>query len=250
MLPLATIGLSFLISRGIVALLTTLGYKVSSFTEIFLIAVLFGAGTDYCLLLISRYREEIVAGREPREALAAAYPHTSAAIISSGGTVIIGFLGMVLAKFGLFNSTGPSIAIGVGVTVLAVLTLTPALIAIFGERIFWPAHPSRNREKEQAGSPFWNRLSALVTASPMVFLLVALAVFVPFMVLCGQRRRARSTALKELPASSDTVQGFNAIKAHFDQGEMLPVKVMLKSDKNLWDNESLQAIDNMARRTY
>jgi RND superfamily putative drug exporter len=244
-LPLGTIGLSFLISRGIVALLAETGYQVSSMTEIFMIAVLFGAGTDYCLLLISRYREEIVAGRDARAALSAAFPHTSAAILSSGGTVIIGFIGMVLAKFGLFNSTGPSIAIGVGVTVLAVLTLTPALIAIFGESIFWPAHPSKNREEAQAGSPFWNRLAALVTGRPVVFLLVALAVFVPFIVCAG--RAARSfDMLKELPADSDTVKGFDAVKAHFDQGEMLPVTVTLKSDRDMWDNQSLQAVDNIA----
>jgi RND superfamily putative drug exporter len=245
-LPLGTIGLSFVISRGIVALLTTLGLKVSSMTEIFLIAVLFGAGTDYCLLLISRYREEITAGRTPREALEAAFPHTSAAILSSGGTVIIGFIGMVLAKFGLFNSTGPSIAIGVGVTVLAVLTLTPALLSILGERIFWPAHPSKNREKAQGGSRFWNNLSSLVTRKPVTFMLVALAAFTPFIVFSANVSRSFDM-LRELPAASDTVKGFDEIKAHFDQGEMLPLTVTLKSDRGLWDNESLQAIDNVAQ---
>jgi putative drug exporter of the RND superfamily len=217
-LPLATIGLSFLISRGIIAMLTTIGYKVSSFTEIFLIAVLFGAGTDYCLLLISRYREELVAGFSPKEALAAAFPHTSTAILSSGGTVIIGFLGMVLAKFGLFNTTGPSIAIGVGVTVLSVLTLTPALISILGEHIFWPAHPSRNREKELKGSPFWNKLSSVVTKKPMIFLLASLAVFIPFMVLSGSVTRSFDS-LKELPKTSDTVAGYEAIQLHFNRSE-------------------------------
>jgi len=244
-LPLSTIGLSFLISRGFVALLTTIGYKVSSFTEIFMIAVLFGAGTDYGLLLISRYREEIVAGHGPRDALTAAFPHTSVAIVCSGCTVIIGFIGMGLAKFGLFNTTGPSIAIGVGVTLLAVLTLTPSLIAIFGERIFWPAHPSLNREKELAGSPFWNRLSKLVTSKPVLFMLVTLAVFAPFMILATNITRSFDI-LDQIPQSSDTVLGYNALKAHFNQGEMMPVKVVLKSDKDLWANDSLQAIDNVA----
>ncbi len=245
MLPLATIGLSFLISRGVVALLTTLGFTVSSFTEIFMIAVLFGAGTDYCLLLISRFREEIVAGKSPKEALAAAYPHTAAAIISSGGTVIIGFIGMSLADFGLFSSTGPSIAIGVAVTMLAVLTLTPALISMFGEILFWPAHPSKNREREQAGSPFWNKLSAAVTRRPVTFLLVTLGVLLPFMILSANVTRTFDS-LKEMPATAEAVQGFEHVKAHFNQGEVLPVKIVMKTDKNMWDNASLQAVDNIA----
>lgn len=244
-LPLATIGLSFLITRGIVALLTLAGLKASSFTETFLIAILFGAGTDYCLLLISRYREELVNGLSPGDALAAAFPHTAGAIISSGGTVIIGFLGMVLAKFGLFSSTGPAIAIGVGVTMLAVLTLTPALIGILGEHIFWPAHPSKNRVREQRGSPFWNRLSLAVTRRPMAFLLVAVVVFLPFIVMSRGINRTFDN-LAELPKNSEAVAGFDTIKAHFNQGELLPVRVVLKAGGDLWPNGALQAIDNVA----
>jgi RND superfamily putative drug exporter len=245
-LPLATIGLSFLITRSVVALLTFVGLKASSFTETFLIALLFGAGTDYCLLLVSRYREELAGGLDAREALLAAFPRTAGAILSSGGTVAIGFLGMILAAFGLFSSIGPSIAIGIGVTLLAVLSLTPALAAIFGERIFWPAHPSKNRERETRGSPFWRRLSAAVVKRPTAFMLASLAVFLPFMILSANVTRAFDT-LEELPDNSATVAGYESIKAHFDQGEMLPVKIVLKSDKDLWSNECLQAIDNVAQ---
>ena len=245
MLPLGTIGLSYLITRSIVALLTTAGFKASSFTDTFLIAILFGAGTDYCLLLISRYREEIAGGLSAKEALASAFPRTAGAILSSGGTVIIGFLGMILAKFGLFSSIGPCIAIGIAVTLLAVLTLTPALAAIFGEAVFWPAHPSRNREKERLGSPFWNRLSAAVVKRPTAFLLGTLAVFLPFMILSANISRSYDS-LQDLPKSSEAVAGYNIIKAHFDEGEMLPVQIVLGSDRDLWSTESLQAIDDIA----
>ncbi len=245
-LPLLTIGMSFLISRGLIAYLTTVGLKVSSFTEQFLVAVLFGAGTDYCLLLISRFREEIVSEKAPKEALKAAYPHTGKAIISSGGTVIIGFLCMVLATFGLYNTTGPSIAIGVTITILAVLTLTPALISIFGESIFWPAHPSKNIEKEKAGSPFWNKLAELVTRKPVRLILICLVAVLPFIVLTGSIRSNYDT-LGELPKKSDAILGFDVIKKHFAQGEMMPVRVVLKSDKDLWSNESLKTVDDIAQ---
>jgi putative drug exporter of the RND superfamily len=244
-LPLATIGISFLISRGIIAALTNLGLKVSSFTELFLIAVLFGAGTDYCLLLISRYKEELVKGKSPRDALIVAFPGTGIAIVSSGITIIIGFSAMAFAKFALFNTTGPSIAIGVGVTILAVLTLTPALISILGEKIFWPISPSNTKGLEVVSSPFWNRLAKKVTTNPMRFLIISIIIFIPFMLSAAKVIRSFDN-LGELPSKSDTVVGFNALKAHFNQGEMLPVKVVLRSDKNLWTSGALQAIDNVA----
>lgn len=244
-ISLASIGLAFSITRGLVALLTFTGFTVSSFTEIFLIAVMFGAGTDYCMLLISRYREELMKGLSSREALAAAYPRTATAIISSGGTVIVGSMGMTLAKFGLFNTTGPSIAIGMFISMLSVLTLPPALIYLFGERIFWPTHPSRTGEKVRKGVPFWTRMANSVTGHPLTYILIVAAILIPLVIFSTNYSRAFDS-LSELPKGSDAVIGYDNLKAHFDQGEMLPVKVILKTDQDLWGNESLQAIDNAA----
>lgn len=104
LLPLVTIGLSFLISRGLITGMAEMGMKISTFTETFLVAVLFGAGTDYCMLIISRFKEELKAGRNVESALREAIPNTGIAVISSGGTVIVGFLCMIFASFGLFNT--------------------------------------------------------------------------------------------------------------------------------------------------
>lgn len=246
LVPLFTIALSFLISRGVVAELTNYGLKVSSFTETFMMAVLFGAGTDYCLLLTSRFREEIVKGKIPKEALKATLPNTWIAIVSSGATVIVGFLGMVLAKFGLYSTTGPSIAIGVGITILAVVTLTPAVIAVFGERIFWPAHPSKNIQKEREGSKFWNKLSMKVTQKPIRFILICLIVFIPFMVSYLGINRSFDQ-LSDLPSKSDAKKGFNVIKENFNQGEMLPVKIIMDGKRDIWSNETLQVVDEVAK---
>lgn len=246
LIPLFTIALSFIISRGIVAEFTYFGLKVSSFTETFMMAVLFGAGTDYCLLLTSRFREEIVSGKVPGQALKATLPKTLIAIVSSGSTVIVGFFAMVLAKFGLYNTTGPSIAIGVGITILAVVTLTPSAIAILGEFIFWPVRPSKRIEKEKEGNRFWNKLSMNVTQKPVRFILISLLVFIPFVVTTVGIKRSFDE-LSELPSKSDALIGFNVIKANFNQGEMLPVKVVLNGNRDMWSNESLQVVDDIAK---
>lgn len=243
--PMFTIMLSFLISRGLIASLTSQGLRVSSFTETFLIAILFGAGTDYCLLIISRFKEELSSGKTVPEALGITLPSAGEAVISSGGTVMVGFAFMIFAKFGLFNTTGPSIAIGVAITILAAMTLTPAMLAILGERVFWPAHPSQVSEKVKAGTPFWDRLANTVTSKPMKFAAVSLIALIPFMLAAGGLNRSFDQ-LAELPASSDAVKGFQLVKDDFDQGELFPMRVVMKADKDMWEGESLQTLEKIA----
>lgn len=243
-LPLFTVGLSFVISRGIVALLAQSGMKISTFTETFLIAVLFGAGTDYCLLIISRFKEELISGKSILEALKTAMPNTGIAIISSGGTVVVGFLFMIFAKFGLFNSTGPSVAIGVIVSILAVITLIPALLAVLGEKILWPLKNLHKHKEKHAGS-FWGSISEIVTSRPGRFAIISILVFVPVMLLAF-RISISYDQIKDLPGSSGSVAGYELMKENFSNGEMLPVKVVLKTDKNIWDTGSLRMVDKIA----
>jgi RND superfamily putative drug exporter len=243
-ISLATVGVSFSIARGIIAALVQVGFRVSSFTETFLIAVLFGAGTDYCLLLMSRYKEGLSEGKPSRDALIDALPRTGAAIISSGGTVIVGFLFMIFAKFGLFNATGPSVAIGVSITLLAVLTLLPAIIAILGEKIFWPRHPSSINSKPHI-SASWQKISETVTKKPFRFIITSLVVLLPFFIAAGFSSRSYDQ-LQELPSSTSSIQGFNMMKESFDQGKLMPLKIVMKTDKYMWSAQSLQTIDAIA----
>lgn len=139
--PLITIGVAFVVSQGLVALLAQAGMKVSSLVETFMVVIIFGAGTDYCLFVISRFREEVGRSHEYRRTLAATVAVVGAVIASSAGTVIVGFTAQGVAKFGMFRTVGPAMAVAVFVTLIAGLTLTPALMRAFGRRLFWPAHP-------------------------------------------------------------------------------------------------------------
>jgi putative drug exporter of the RND superfamily len=139
--PLLTIGIAFVVAQGIVALLAQAGMKVSSLVETFMIVIIFGAGTDYCLFVISRFREEVGFSREYKRTLATTVAVVGAVIASSAGTVIVGFTAQGVAKFGMFRTVGPAMAVAVAVTLVAGLTLTPALMRAFGRKLFWPAHP-------------------------------------------------------------------------------------------------------------
>ncbi len=148
MIPLVTIALAYLISRGVVAFLGAHALTISMYTNVFLIVVLFGAGTDYCLFLISRFREEMADVGTPAPAVKTTVRAVGETIASSAGTVIVGLAMMALAELGLYNTTGPSIAIGVAIALLAGLTLTPALLTILGDHAFWPR---KARHMKEAG---------------------------------------------------------------------------------------------------
>lgn len=143
LVPLMTIGIALLVSQGIIALLAQAGMRVSSLVETFMVVIIFGAGTDYCLFIVSRFREEVGRSQEYRATLAATVAVVGAVIASSAGTVIVGFTAQGVAKFGMFRTVGPAMAVAVLVTLVAGLTLTPALVRAFGHRLFWPAHPER-----------------------------------------------------------------------------------------------------------
>lgn len=143
LVPLITIGIALFVSQGLVALLAQAGMKVSSLVETFMVVIVFGAGTDYCLFVISRFREDVARSHEYRRTLVTTLAVVGAVIASSASTVVVGFTAQGVAKFGMFRTTGPAMAIAVLVTLIAGLTLTPALMRAFGRTLFWPAHPER-----------------------------------------------------------------------------------------------------------
>ena len=143
--PLVAIFASLELSTGLIALLARLGqtvnwfdFKVFRTTKIFIIVVLYGAATDYCLFLISRYREELQRGLPPRRALRSALASVGHAVTASALTTILGLGTMIFAAFGKFRYGGPTIALSLAVALLACLTLAPALLLAGGRIVFWP----------------------------------------------------------------------------------------------------------------
>ena len=123
-----------------------------------LLVLVFGAGTDYSLLLVHRYREELRAGRGRAEALPAALAESMPAIAASGGTVIAAMLVLLLAELESTHWLGPILAIGIATMLLAAFTLLPALLALLGERAFWPGAVSPARQAHDR----WTRVAGLV----------------------------------------------------------------------------------------
>jgi RND superfamily putative drug exporter len=149
-LPLILIGVVSAIANGLIAYATKLfGLQANSSISSILIVVLFGVGTDYFLFLMFRYRERLRAGDEPKQAMINAVGRVGEAIASAAGAVIIAFLALVLSTLGFLKQMGPALAIAVTVTLIAGLTLIPAVVSLIGPKVFWPSK-TWQREPENA----------------------------------------------------------------------------------------------------
>jgi RND superfamily putative drug exporter len=224
--PLITIGSAFLVARGVLGFLAQGGWQLSSVLDSFIVVLVFGVGTDYTIFLISRFREEL--GRHDHdEALRVTVSRISAVITASAATVVVGLASMVVARFGMIQTTGPALAITIVVTLLAGLTLTPSLLAIFGRRLFWPAHEAtRTVADEDRG--FWAALARRITARPGLLAAIVL-VLLAIPALGLPQLKENFDVLNELPAGAESRVGFETLSQHLAEGQLMPLTVLVKA---------------------
>lgn len=140
LMPIVVVGLVSVVANGLIATANEVfGLQASADVEVILLVVLYGIGTDYILFFLFRYRERLREGEEIRPAVAHALERSGEAIASAGGAVIVSFMALVLSSLGIFRAIGPALAIAVAVTLLASLTLVPAVVALLGRALFWPS---------------------------------------------------------------------------------------------------------------
>ncbi len=128
--------------------------------------LVFGAGTDYALLMVSRYREELRRHEDKHEAIRMALRRTSPVILASGATVMAALLTLSLAEVNGTAGLGPIGAMGIGLAMISMLTLLPALLTVFGRRAFWPYIPRVGTVGPDETHGFWRRVAEFVGRGP------------------------------------------------------------------------------------
>ena len=124
-IPLITVGVTYLTSQSIVSILVdTFDFPISTYTQIFLVAILFGIGTDYCILLLSRFKEEMMLRESIWESVVETYKQAGRTVFFSGVAVMIGFAAIGFSKFVLYQSAS-AVAVGVAILLLALFTIVP-----------------------------------------------------------------------------------------------------------------------------
>jgi RND superfamily putative drug exporter len=258
--PLLTIALSVQASLWAIALLTKvpwLKFQVIDITNIFVIVVLFGAGTDYCLFLIARYREELIRGRTRDGALREAIEQVGGALVASAGTVIVG-LGMLwFSTFAKIQYTGPSIALSLAVGLVASLTLAPVILHWLRGAVFWPfrqPHHRRGADVERESleqmplSGFWLAVADLVVSRPGLILAVCVLALAPLAVV-GAKTRSNYSQLADLNPDRPSVVGAKVVQKYFAVGELSPAGVLIEHPGlNFKDDTAREAMDAVSRR--
>jgi putative drug exporter of the RND superfamily len=239
-IPLVTIGIGLVISRGLLAWLTLAGWEISSLVELFLVVILFGCGTDFCLFLSWRFGEHWNASN-PGGAMRATMRRAIGALLTSAGTVIVGLCLMGTTRFKLFSSTGPSVALGLFLTLAACLTLTPALLVLL----------ARYRPRSFAGltspsSGFWDDVGHRVLARPVLTWIVTVGLMLPVAIF-GLWHEPIQDLFSELPATTPSLRDLNFISQKFGPGFVAPLTVVLAADRDLKESEGLALIDDVSR---
>ncbi len=231
LVPLISIASAYLVSRGILGFAAQAGARLSSMLDAMIVVLIFGVGTDYALFLISRFREEVAQTQDRSEAMIRSVAKIGPVITASAATVIIGLLGMMVADFGMTRTNGPAESLGILITLLAALSLTPALLQLFGEHLFWPFHRSLAKQRIGEGLINWRKIGDFVTSHPVwVSVVVTLLLLLPYPA--WMHMKSAFNILSEIPADMDSTQGFRIIQDHFSAGEFAPVTVVLVSDQD------------------
>jgi RND superfamily putative drug exporter len=225
LLPVISAGVALTAAQALIYLLAThAGLTVNAQSAGILYVLVFGAGTDYALLLTARYREELRRHQDRHEAMAVALRRAGPAIIASAGTVILSLLTLVFAELNSTKGLGPVLAIGVAVALLAMMTLLPALLVIAGRWIFWPARPCAG-SAEPTNSGLWARAGRSIAVRPrIVWVTTALALGVMALGLTGLKASGLSNA-QSFSGHPDSVIGQQVLDRHFPAGAGQPVVV-------------------------
>ena len=225
-------ALALAISQPVIAESTKAGVQVGFITQIMLIILILGAGTDYGLFLVFRVREEMRSkGMNAKQAVVEAMTHVGESITFSALTVIAALLCLVLSVFGLYKGLGPALAIGLGIMLLIALTFLPALLSILGRAVFWPT--KTNQREVKIG--LWGRLADKAIKKPVLVLLLGLVIFGGLSSGLANYKAA-GFGEASAPAGSDSAAGQKVIEQHFPAANNNPQLLIFRFSSPVWDN--------------
>ncbi|HEY3869402.1 MAG TPA: MMPL family transporter [Actinocrinis sp.] len=225
-LPLASSGLALAVAEGIVYLLAKhAGLTVNAQSAGILLVLVMGAGTDYALLIVARYREELRRHEDRHEAMGIALHRAGPPVLASAATVGVSMLCLTFAELNSTSGLGPVCAVGVLVALLAMTTLLPALLTIFGRWFFWPVRPKAGTD-DPTSTGLWARIGGTVSRGPRrVWIGTAVVLAALAFAATGLKASGVSTA-GTFTNAPDSVTGATVLGEHFPAGQGEPVVVV------------------------
>jgi RND superfamily putative drug exporter len=226
LLPVLSAGGALTAAQAVIYLLAKhAGLTVNAQSAGILTVLVFGAGTDYALLLVARYREELRRHEDRHEAMAFALHRAGPAILASGATVIAGMLCLLVAELNSTKGLGPVSALGIAVGLLAMLTLLPALLVICGRWVFWPVRP-RFGSPEPTERGVWARIGKRVAGRPRAVWIATVLILGAMAVGMFDLHAGPLSNKDSMLGHPDSVAGEQVVAAHFSAGAGQPVTVI------------------------
>lgn len=239
--PLLLVGLSYIFSQGIIALLVKyVDFPVSIYIQPFLVALLFGIGTDYCILLLNRYKEELGKDQSNFDAVLHTFKNGGRTIVICAITVLVGFAALFFVEFSLFKSA-VGIAVGVLCLMIVLFTLLPTLLLVIGGKVFWPSKNTTGHKD----SALWGKLGNFTTKKPFLALVLVLIILVPIIIFAPNNITYDNT--NEISDDYDSIKAINIIKDDFSVGQAFPVQIAIKDDKKLTTANGVSDVETLAK---
>ncbi len=245
LVPLITIGTAVIVAVRLLYLGTSFGLTADPMIEMFIVVLLFGSGTDYCLFIFARYREELEHETRPAAAMWRAWKAVASSIAASALTTMVGLSLMVLAEFRAFQKAGPSISLALGIGCLASLTLAPALYVLAGRYLSWPITSCR-MAKPLSGR-LWPALTNLVTRRPgLITIAVVTILLLPSMH--AMRSRTSYNIFEELSDDWSSFRAFHIINREYKGGMMGPMTLLVRGNQSLHAGDGWKAMADLSAR--
>lgn len=261
-IPLITVAVATTISLKLLAVLGKAGIvNLFDGIEVYVTVLVYGAGVDYCLFLIARYKEELDNGATYDEAVSLCLEKVGAAITASAGTVICGIGMMIFAEFGKFREAGVAITLSLAICLTAALTMTPCLMRLTHRWAFWP-YMKTEKLFSKAGwisassvmarlmsrnwfEELWIHIGTTLRERPGFVWMVSVALMTPFAIIgVAFHGHLSYGLLAELPQDEASVIGAKAVQSHFPAGYVDPVKVLVECDSvNFTRTAGIQLIE-------
>ncbi|MBI0584055.1 MAG: MMPL family transporter [Methanomassiliicoccus sp.] len=237
-IPPMAIGIALAISYAAVFFIGAYVMSIHYSVLTLMLTAMMGAGCDYCIFILSRYREERKRGRNKNDAVHQAVTWAGESIATSGATVIIGFGVLSIGQFSLMQSMGITISIGITVALLVALTLLPSVLMLLGDRIFWPAKMDRP-EKVRTKPTYFTRTAKFSIKHAKVILIAAVLISIPTTYLA----LSVDTSYDFIGQMADTEskQGLNVLQDGFGGGKITPTQVAVQMDSAVLNNGTFDA---------
>jgi RND superfamily putative drug exporter len=237
--PLMTIGLAFLLTSAMIYILGTYVMSIHYTVMTFVLVIMLGAGTDYCIFIMSRYREERTGGRSKEEAVKTSLMWAGESITTSGATVMIGFGALMISQYSMVRSIGMALVVAIGVTLIFALTMLPSLLMLFGDKVFWPNTNAKDVKRFQRlierGGGYFSKSVKFSLKHSKAIVLAALLISVPAIYLYFSLVPSYDF-LSSLP-NAESKQGIDALGSGFGMGAITPTYIVLHFESGIIEHD-------------